>query len=127
MTYSPDYRENLADGVLKDMNIENLIREIGVYRKEALEWKPKILVDNDALSGNGVEFRIVTLKDGKSLGASITLNNDEIEYLWDGDSLVDSIADELSLLYRNKLKEELRPKVVNVISNIRLSKRTSSL
>lgn len=120
MSYSPDYKENLADGVIKDLNIDNLRRLVIELKQIASEWVPIIEVDENALSNKGVEFKLIVKNNGVPQGCMLTHTNEDIIYLSEGDALVESVSSQLASLYEVKLRNLLRPEINKVLSNMKL-------
>ncbi len=123
MSYHPDYRENIADGVIKDMNIDKLRKLTEQYKKEADEWRPKIIVDEKALGGKAVQWTISLTVDGIPQGLTYTLDKNELVYLQEGDVLVQTVADQLAILFKSRLRAVLGPRIKQTVDNIRLQAR----
>jgi response regulator of citrate/malate metabolism len=120
MSYHPDYKENIADGVIKDMNIDKLRKLTEQYKKEADEWRPRIVVDEKALDEKAVQWTISLNVDGVPQGLTFTLNKNEIVYLQEGDVLIETIADQLAILFKSRLRAVLASSVKRTVDNIRL-------
>lgn len=124
MSYHPDYRENLADGVLKDLNIENLLRELEHYKKLARQWCPMITVDENAKNGTAIQWSISLNADGTPHGLSYVMSKEEAQYLAAGDTLVNQVAEQLSTIFEIKLREELDWRIKKTLTNLKLQERT---
>jgi len=125
MSYHPDYRENIADGVIRDMNTDKLRKLAEQYKKEADEWRPKIVIDENAAGGNAVQWTISLIVDGVPQGLTYTLIKNELVYLQEGDVLVQTVAEQLSTLFESRLRSVLGPRIKQTVDNIRLQAKVS--
>ena len=118
MSYHPDYRENIADGVIKDLNIEKLQVLCGEYKKQAEAWCPMITVDETVSNGTMVTFTATLIIDGIPQGLSYTISKQEAKYLAAGDVLITTVAEQLTSIFESRMRAELGYRIKKVLANI---------
>jgi len=118
MSYHPDYRENIADGVIKDLNIEKLQVLCKEYKKQAEAWCPMITVDETVSNGTMVTFTATLIVDGIPQGLSYTISKQEAKYLAAGDVLITTVAEQLTSIFESRMRAELGYRIKKVLANI---------
>jgi hypothetical protein len=118
MSYHPDYRENIADGLIKDLNIIRLQELCLEYKSKAEQWCPSITVDETVMNNTAITITATIIVDGIPQGLSYTISKKEAKYLADGDALVNTIAEQLTLIFESRMREELGYRLKKVLTNM---------
>lgn len=121
MTTGPIHVENVLDSVKKDLTIENLQQLLIQYKDLADGWVPQFSFDTEANGGKSVQFQVVVgdkSKPSQLQGLTFTLSKEDVIYLNNGNTLVETVADQLGTLYTGLLKGVIREKIKHLAANI---------
>lgn len=117
MQNGPDYKETLSEGVMKDINIENLQRELEQLRNDSGHWMPDIVIDQYK-SGDDFKVQFKLTLDGKVITVALT-KSEVLYYSGDIQSLVRQILVSLADLYVDNLMKVYGGRLTATLENIK--------